>query len=301
MHFLLVVRSVPTYYVPEAIRPHLEQARDAMTALDCAGGDREGLLHMNLVGVQPGDEVELPIRGIKLFVRVFGVQHAACPAVGYVIGSRRAPALKEEYRGLDWQEIRDLLAQGVSIKTEATEVLEVAYTGDTSVEGLLVGKESIAEGDEREAKSALYVQQAFQSGLLLCEATFLEDSEKSKNLSKQRGHLTIHDISRALAAHKFVKTDQQLVLLHISGRYSASQAMSEIAAVLPTEMFDRCRVAIRSHLTKNHEEKSWTHFVKDNGCILLSDYAARRQGASAAKKKPIKAPEETEKTRGKQK
>jgi hypothetical protein len=267
-HAVVCSGSAATYYVPEAIRPQLEQARDAMFALD---GD-ERPTQMKILGVRPGDEVQLGIRG--LFCRVFGVQHGLCPAVGYVIGSRQDPVLKEDYRGLDKTAIHELISNGIDVKTRPIEVLEVSYTGDTSLDGLLTRKVTTEEESER--KSDLHLQQAFQCGLLLCEATFLDDSKKSKDLSCKRGHLHIEDVVQLLEEHKFTRGDQVLVLLHISDRYSAKAAMSHIADALPSKVANRCLVAMSSHC--NDHARALTHLVQDNGCILLSDYIALQNG-----------------------
>jgi ribonuclease Z len=267
-HAVVCSGNTATYYVPEAIRPQLERARDAMFALD---GDQRPT-QMNIVGVRPGDEVQLGIRG--LFCRVFGVHHRLCPAVGYVIGSRLDPVLKEEYHGLDKTAIHELISKGVDVKTGPKEVLEVSYTGDTSLDGLLT--RNVPTGEEWERRSDLYLQQAFQCGLLLCEATFLDDSKKSKDLSRERGHLHIDDIVQALEEHKFTRGDKLLVLLHISDRYSAKAAMSHIADALPSKVANRCLVAISSHF--DYRARALTHLVQDNGCMLLSDYIALQNG-----------------------
>lgn len=264
--------SVPTYFVPESIRLKVEQARIAMEALD--GEERQS--PMKIVGVQPGQELELPIRG--LFARVFGVSHGSCPAVGYLIGSRQIPVLKPEYRGLDKQEIRKLVAEGVAIKTEPTEVLHAAYTGDTSVDGLLARNLSNEE-DESERNSILYLQQAFQCRLFFCEATFLDDSDKARDLSTKRGHLHIQDIARVLEERQFATSERQLVLLHISGRYNANAALDQIADALPDNV--DCLVAISSHLDPFRRGKFWTRLVKGNGCVRLSDYIRSREKSQA--------------------
>lgn len=64
----VVNRNIPTYYAPASIIPKLEAARDAMMALDSFndgshGDGRKGdIMGMKFVGVQPGDELPLPIR-----------------------------------------------------------------------------------------------------------------------------------------------------------------------------------------------------------------------------------------------
>lgn len=264
--------SVPTYFVPKVIVQKVEQARIAMEALD--GEERQS--PMNIVGVEAGDEFQLPkMRG--LYCRVFAVNHGSCPAVGYVILSRIPPQLKPEYRGLDSKQVRELAASGVSVKTEPRDVLEVAYTGDTKVEGLLLQK-NIPAQNEREQKSALYLQQAFQCRLFLCEATFLDNSEKAKDLACKRAHLHINDIVRVLDENQFARGNSQLVLMHISARYHAKQALDLIADALPPNTANRCLVAISSLLgNQQRRDQWWTHLIQHNGCIRLSDYLAVRR------------------------
>jgi ribonuclease Z len=262
-HSVICSGSVPTYYVPEQILENVIRAKAAMEALD--GDERQS--PMNIRSVKPGDEIDL---FGNLFARVFRVSHCI-GAVGYVIGSRLAPALKEEYRGLGSAEIRELVKKGVSLKTEAGEVLQVGYTGDTSIEGLLV--ENTTNEDESEGKSALFVEQAFESRLLFCEATFLDDSQKARDLSVKRRHLHIEDIVRVLEERQYAGDDQQLVLMHISGRYSAKGALDHIASALPRNVASQCLVAISSHLDQvRRRDEAWTHLVQENGCLLLSDY-----------------------------
>lgn len=72
-HFISFFRTTPTYYVPESLVPKLEQARDAMLALDSAhnhdettvGADidasvnkkrNKSLMSMNIIGVKAGQE-----------------------------------------------------------------------------------------------------------------------------------------------------------------------------------------------------------------------------------------------------
>lgn len=225
---------------------------------------------------------------IRLFVRVFGVQHAGCPAVGYVVGTRHAPKLKEEYRGLAKNEIRDLIASGVSIKSQPIDELEVAYTGDTCAVGLecklasaasmglekegnCLSKEETESMKEAHQRNALYLHQAFQSPLIICEVTFLNDNDQERQLAQDRGHMHIDDILPVLSSHGWKSpADCKVVLLHLSARYGAKQALDEFVRVLPKDVLPHCSVAITSLVDSRQEE--WVQLIKDNGCIALADY-----------------------------
>eukprot|EP00521_Asterionellopsis_glacialis_P007181 CAMPEP_0195289526 /NCGR_PEP_ID=MMETSP0707-20130614/5766_1 /TAXON_ID=33640 /ORGANISM="Asterionellopsis glacialis, Strain CCMP134" /LENGTH=436 /DNA_ID=CAMNT_0040349543 /DNA_START=126 /DNA_END=1433 /DNA_ORIENTATION=+ len=315
--YSLSSQNKPTYYVPTQLVEHLEQARRAMTALDAAndgsGSRKSSLIEMNIVGVQPGDEIVLPIKkhlnGVQLFVRVFGVSHAGCPAVGYIIGSRFAPKLKDKYRNLSGKEIRELVTSGVSIKSDPVEVLEVAYTGDTCASGIMrenllspttfLPNEELAKNDDdrpiasnrsfREQQpltAQSYKQQAFQCPLILCELTFLEDTEKMRQLSLERGHMHLYDVMPVLKSHKWEEGSKgggagsalsHLVLLHLSGRYGAKQALDQISLVVPIQLAHRCSVAISALIEKERTQDTWTNLVHSNGCISVSDYTASKE------------------------
>ena len=76
-HFDIVNSAAPTYFVPAQLMPQLKQCQESMSNLDAMniqqqqtdedGGEcsdngnnrRESLINMNLVAVNPGDEIEL--------------------------------------------------------------------------------------------------------------------------------------------------------------------------------------------------------------------------------------------------
>src|SRR5262249_17704426 len=66
-----------------------------------------------LVGVKPGDEIELSRENV---VTVFATTHTI-PSVGYLVWERRNK-LKEEYHGLPGERIRDLRLSGVEVTRE---------------------------------------------------------------------------------------------------------------------------------------------------------------------------------------
>eukprot|EP00581_Thalassiosira_minuscula_P011177 CAMPEP_0183721010 /NCGR_PEP_ID=MMETSP0737-20130205/13457_1 /TAXON_ID=385413 /ORGANISM="Thalassiosira miniscula, Strain CCMP1093" /LENGTH=407 /DNA_ID=CAMNT_0025950973 /DNA_START=5 /DNA_END=1228 /DNA_ORIENTATION=+ len=305
--------TAATYFVPAQLMPQIEKCRDAMSLLDASnthtdeeGGRKTSLISMNLVPVYPGDEV--PLKGIhygsksktSFFMRAFEVDHAGHPALGYAIGSRTSTGLKAEYKNLDAASIRDLVKSGVSIKADPIEQIEVAYTGDTCARGLF--RQSTGEGQEEsmikeemgpEQKPLRDVRQIFQAELLLCELTFLDSSEKdSQSKAMRRGHLHINDLERIFSSrNQFWKENidneetettpttcqypKNIVFYHLSAKYQpARRALDLIAEGLPSQLRDRCHVAISSMLSQ--EERSREHpvarLIQPNGCISIGEY-----------------------------
>jgi len=259
-HRLACGGSVPTYYVPSASVPKLKRAQLAMSCLDnhhrdeeiegelsLEGGSRSesSLIQMNVVGMGPGDEVELRFGRKKggcrdrLFLRAFAVDHRDHPALGYVISRTTTTCsgrsqLKEEYRGLSGREIGELIRIGTEVKMPVEETtsshVEIAYTGDTCAAGLLLTEDiPPREGDntvndDNFEKSALYLQQAFnEAQILFMEVTFLDYAcEKQMELAASRGHVHISEVIPVLLSRGwFKKSDDErlVVLIHISLRH----------------------------------------------------------------------------------
>src|SRR5688500_5332670 len=112
----------PTIYLPVHAVELVEHMLKIFQRLD------RGRLPCRLVGVQPGDEIEL---SRELAVSVAATRHTV-PAVGYIVWERRKK-LKAEYQNLTGDEIRDIRLSGVEVSEERRLPL-VAYTGDTAPE-----------------------------------------------------------------------------------------------------------------------------------------------------------------------
>jgi hypothetical protein len=219
-------------------------------------------------------------------MRAFSVDHAGHPALAYVIGSRTTTGIKEEYQHLDNVEIRKLIRSGVSIKAEPTEKIEIAYTGDTCANGLIMNHPSCAKAEEgcsssSSSSSSCFttnnnIGQLFQAELLLCELTFLDSSENEEQRRKavERGHIHINDIERIFSSHiatwndddgndtVFVgstdtstsrekKKKKKVVFYHLSIKYQpCMRALDFIMEGLPSQILRHydCYVAIFSML-----------------------------------------------------
>ena len=245
-------------------------------------------------------------------MRAFEVDHAGHPALGYIIGSRTTVGRKKEYQNLTGIEIRELVKSGVSIKAHPIEKIEVAYTGDTCVEGLMKQStitdcDSLQMTKQDEAVSTVQrnpsfdIGQMFQAELLLCELTFLDSSEgeEQRTKARQRGHLHINDLDSIFSSHNPCKEENQssttisttnqyptsIVFYHLSAKYQpATRALEFISEGIPHELRDRCFVAISSMMTQEErtsdDDNSIAKLVQPNGCISIADYRSMKDSST---------------------
>ena len=87
----------PTIYLPEYAVEDVRRLLLIMQRLD------RGRQNCNLIGVQPGQEIELSRDHV---ITVFETTHTI-PSVGFLVWERRNK-LKEEYHGLTGEQIRDI-------------------------------------------------------------------------------------------------------------------------------------------------------------------------------------------------
>ena len=172
----------------------------------------------------------------SFFVRAFEVDHAGHTCLGYLIGSQTTSGLKKEYQHLDGLSLRDLVKSSVKIQGEPIETIEVAYTGDTCANGLVLaqltepndGAEAMAEKCSTAVTNdgqttyqqlltttqtaALYRKQIFQAELLLCELTFLDSSKKEcdRSMASERGHLHICELECIFSSHELFQSQPLL-------------------------------------------------------------------------------------------
>eukprot|EP00978_Attheya_sp_CCMP212_P012343 scaffold30724_cov44-Attheya_sp.AAC.3 len=242
----------------------------------------------------------------RVFVRAFGVDHGGHPALGYTMGIRWPPGLKEEYRQLKGSDIRDLVKAGIPIKADTgVERLALTYTGDTCLSGLLTPQSQ---------KQPSFV---WDVPLLICEVTYVENTMESQQKAAERGHMHIQHVAQLLSSinnnnnknedntnnehddERRCVPPRRILLFHLSGKYSAEYALHQIVSQLPRQFHDRCDVAIASfHKTyhnkrsnSNHDKKNsshdndassfsseWISNIQENGCISLSDYISAKGG-----------------------
>jgi ribonuclease Z len=138
-----------------------------------------------------------PIRevGKDLHVHALPTVHRV-PSVGYALVQTRRK-LKQEYLGLPGREIA-LLKKTVEI-TNNTETVLFAYTGDTTIEGVLQHSKFL------------------EAEVLVTECTFIDDTVDEKT-AIERGHIHLDQ----LVEHQD-KIKGILVLTHFSPRFTKEQ------------------------------------------------------------------------------
>ncbi len=197
----------PTIYLPQKAVQNVRRVLDVWQRLD------RGRMVCNLVGVQPGDEIELSREHV---VTVFATKHTV-PSVGYVVWDRRKK-LKPEFRDLSGEQIRDLRLAGTEVSRE-TRLPIVCYVGDTAPAGL--------DG----------YPPVFESQLLITELTFFRPEHRKDKIHKF-GHTHLDDLIER--ADKF--KNELIIVAHFSTRYHENQIRKEVEQKLPPQLRDRMRL-----------------------------------------------------------
>lgn len=142
------------------------------------------------------------------------------PARGYALVSN-VSKLMDKYIGKPGKEIKALREAGEELFYQKRSV-EIAYTGDTTIEGVL------RQSDFLNAE------------VLLMECTILDDQLSRKDTAK-RGHIHIQDI----VEHWSEFNNKHIILFHISPRYTGSLVhtlITDALASLPIEFKNKIQV-----------------------------------------------------------
>lgn len=198
----MMLMEPPTIYLPEE---GVEMVRDLLAVYSRL--DR-GRLPCNLIGLAPGDEVEL---SRELVVTVSKTFHTV-PSRGYVVWERRKK-LKPEYLKLSGEEIRDLNRAGVEISNEI-RIPKLAYLGDSTIRGL----------DECPAM--------YEASVLILEATFVAPSHRKEAIRKF-GHIHLDDLKSRREKFK----NELIIASHFSSRYHEKEIEYEVRRSIP-DRFD---------------------------------------------------------------
>jgi ribonuclease Z len=192
----------PTIYLPEQAVEGIDRILKLFTRLD------RGRLPCQLVGLKPGDEVEMSREHV---VTVSATTHRV-PSLGFVVWERRRK-LRAEFQDLPGDKIRDLRLAGTEV-TEERRIPRLAYVGDSSPEGL----------DDCPAM--------FEAQILITEMTFVAARHRKEKIHKF-GHMHLDDIiARRERFHNEV-----VIAAHFSTRYHAKQIRQYVEAALP-DMLD---------------------------------------------------------------
>jgi ribonuclease Z len=188
----------PTIYLPEHAVEMVQHVLRAFQRLD------RGRLPCELIAVQPGDGFEL---SRELVVEAVATRHTV-PSLGYIVWERRKK-LKPEYLQLTGEQIRDLRLSGVEI-TEERRIPVLAYTGDTSPEGL-------------DLNPAMY-----EAKVLITEMSFVAPGHRKEKIHKH-GHMHLDDwVERQ---NRF--QNELVIAAHFSTRYHEKQIKHYVRKALP--------------------------------------------------------------------
>ena len=191
----------PIVYIPADVVDPVNRMLKSWQRLD------RGRMVCELIGVNPGDEIELSREHV---VTVFETKHTV-PSVGYLVWDRRRK-LKEEYKGLEGNEIRDLRLNGTDV-TEETRVPLVCYTGDTAPAGL----------DN--------YPPVYEANVLITELTFFRPEHRREKIHKF-GHMHLDDFYER--ADRF--QNDLIILAHFSTRYHERHLETALKKKLPQEL-----------------------------------------------------------------
>ncbi|MEZ0226986.1 MAG: MBL fold metallo-hydrolase [Planctomycetota bacterium] len=201
-----------TYVIPSVNRAAVEDLFAAHAKLD--GCEHERVLRP----ADPGDSIPIA-RDIE--ARPFFSPHRV-PCQGYALW-RKFTKLKPELVGRTSDEIGRLRREGHDVSV-ATEVAEVAYTGDTKIE--VVEREEVV----RKAR------------LLIMEVTFVANDVDIEG-ARARGHIHLDEVARRADLFE----NEAILFLHFSARYSQEQILRALDTKLPAKLRERVTPLLGGH------------------------------------------------------
>ncbi|CAN0068449.1 unnamed protein product [Scytosiphon promiscuus] len=198
------------YYMGAELAAGMEKVRKAFEEVEGAG------IAMDIVAVGPDDRIDL---GQGCFVRPFSVMHRV-DAMGFALIRRKTEGLKDEYRGMDGKEIGVLKKRGVDV-SQSREIVEVVYTGDTVMDGLVTQP------------------LVWQARLLIMEVTYLDGDGKA---AAKNFHIHVQDLLENMEKLEGV---ERLVVAHVSERHGSHRNILRLLkAALPPSVANKVSVAL---------------------------------------------------------
>lgn len=188
----------PRIYLPEHAVDPAQHVLRLFSRLD------RSRMPCELIGVKPGDEIEL---SRELVVSVVPTKHTV-PSVGFIIWERRRK-LRAEYLQLSGDQIRDLRMSGADV-TEERRLPIVGYVGDSAPEGL-------------DMNPAM-----FEARILITEMTFVSPAHRKDKIHKF-GHMHLDDFVQRRDKFK----NEWIIAGHHSTRYVERQIRDHVEKALP--------------------------------------------------------------------
>lgn len=197
----------PTIYLPADVVENVQRVLHAWQRLD------RGRMVCNLIGVKPGDEIDLSREHV---VTAFATKHTV-PSVGYVVWDRRKK-LRPDLVGRPESEIRDRRLAGEEV-THEVRVPLVCYVGDSAPAGL--------DG----------YPPVYDAQILITELTFYRPEHRKEKIHKF-GHTHLDDLIER--ADKF--KNELIILTHFSTRYQDKQVQSAVDQRMPAHLRERVKL-----------------------------------------------------------
>ena len=197
----------PVIYLPDSAVDASWKMLQMFAQLD------RGSMPCELVGVLPGDEIEL---GREYSVACVPTRHTI-ESVGFIVYQKRNK-LREEFVGMSGDQIRDLRLSGTEVTNE-TRIPVVGYTGDTSPPGLDLNEDM------------------YKCRILISEMTFLAPEHRKDKIHKH-GHMHVDDYRERRGRFE----NEFIIGGHLSTRYSEAQAKRYVAKVLPDMLGGRLKL-----------------------------------------------------------
>ncbi|MDG2470955.1 MAG: MBL fold metallo-hydrolase [Pirellulaceae bacterium] len=174
-----------------------------------------GRLPVELIGIEPGEEIELSRELVVTTAKAF---HTV-PAMSFLVWDRRKK-LRPEFADLPGDQLRNLKMQGTEISREV-RVPIVGYLGDSSPRGL----------DEN--------PDMYLARILITEMTFLSPDHR-KEIIHKNGHMHLDDYVER--ADRF--QNEIIVAGHLSTRYNRKQAIRFVERAFPDWMNNRLNLFV---------------------------------------------------------
>eukprot|EP00903_Cladosiphon_okamuranus_P012603 g11794.t1 len=198
------------YYMGAELAVGMEKVRKAFEDVEGAS------IAMDIVAVEPDDSIDL---GQGCFVRPFLVKHRV-NALGFALVRRKVEGLKPEYGELDGKAIGALKKQGVDVCLSQQRV-EVVYTGDTVMEGLVSQP------------------MVWEAGLLIMEVTYLDGDGRA---AAKNFHIHIQDVLDNIDKLERV---ERLVVAHVSDRHGGHRNILRLlSTALPSTLANKVSAAL---------------------------------------------------------